>query len=347
MNHLELFQTTSSKLFRSPILFLILTVLTVGSLLLVKPNKISAQESEVATQPKQTQPLSLAVSPPTSYLYVKPSEKIKHTITLKNNGSQTLQIKMQLTDFKPDGKTGKPLLSSGSIFDKAVNPNLEFGKPFQIKPQENRTVTLQLDASSLAPEKEYPLSILFHAKSIKTQANQTSFSHIAGTIASNLILFISKSDKNQGELKIEQFKAPKIIDSFQPIHFSLIARNQGKNAMPIQGRAFVKNFLGQTINEFIFYPDQVLAKSTRQIRGTELEAEMLNEEQELIPDKIEYLSTEFKHRTPILFGPYQIEVQLDQDKTATHVFALPFSFIILGIIGVLIFLGYKQLTQKL
>jgi hypothetical protein len=327
---------------------IIITLIVASSLTFSGQIKlVQAQELPEQNDQESTAPLSLAVSPPTSYLYVKPSDEIKHTITLKNTGTQTLEVKMQLTDFKPDGKTGRPLLSSGTIFDKAVNPNLEFGQPFQIKPQENRTVTLALDASKLAKEKEYPLSILFNAQSVRDETNQASFSQVSGTVVSNLIVFISNQEENQGELIIEKFKAPRIIDSFQPIHFSLLAKNKGLNAMPVQGRALVKNFLGQTINEFIFYPDQILADSTRQVRGTELRAELLDKDNQLIPDKIENLSTEFKHQTPILFGPYRVEAQLDQDQASTYVIALPFSFIAAGLIGFLIWTGYQQLKKKM
>ncbi|MEA2056494.1 MAG: hypothetical protein U9O78_02125 [Patescibacteria group bacterium] len=299
------------------------------------------------TAKAESPPLSLSVSPPTSYLYVKPSEAIEHTLILRNTGSQDLEVKMQLTDFKADGKTGRPLLSSGSIFDKLINPNLDFGKPFIIEAQDNRAITLNFDTAKLVGQKEYPLSILFHAKSIKSEKNQASFSQVSGTIASNLIVFISENEENQGKLIIEQLKVPKLIDSFHSIKFSLKAKNVGSNAMPVQGRGIVKNFLGQTINEFVFYPDQILAKSSRQVRGLELKAELFDENQELIPEKVEGLAFELEHKAPILFGLYQLEIELDQEKESVNVIALPFSVLVVGVAGIGVYLGYKQLKKNL
>jgi len=295
----------------------------------------------------QNKPLSLSVSPPTAYLHLKPDESLLHTISLKNTGDQTLSVTMQLTDFKPDGVSGKPILSNGTVFDKAINPNLSFGEPFLIEPNENRSISLRLDTAKLSVEKEYPLTVLFHAKSVSNGAGEGSGASVAGTIASNLILFISPNEESQGELLIENVDAPIIVDSFFPIQISILAKNVGLNAMPIRGELKIKNIMNQVIDEYIFYPDRVLADSTRQIRGAPFSAQILDENQELDPEKVKNLQTKFSYKSLFLLGPYKISINLDQQQREITVIALPISLLALIIIGVLMYVSYTTLRKKI
>ncbi len=290
--------------------------------------------------------LSLAVSPPTAYLHLEPDESLIHTISLKNTGDQTLSVTMQLTDFEPDGISGRPILGTGTVFDKAINPNLSFGEPFLIKPNENRSISLKLDTAKLAVEKEYPLSVLFNAVSVNDPSNKTS-AKVAGSIASNLILFISPNEKDQGDLIIENIDAPVIVDSFFPIQISLLAKNIGLNATPIRGQLKIKNIFNQNIDEYIFYPDRVLANSTRQVRGVPFSNAVLNKEQKLDPSKVKSLQTKFSYKSLFLLGPYEIEVSLAEHQRKITVIALPISLLALIVIGVLMYVSYTTLRKKI
>lgn len=305
--------------------------------------KKTTQETTQKTAQEQN-PLSLAVSPPVSYVSVKPGEMLDHTVELRNAGSTTLKITMNITDFKPNGKTGQPILGSGSVFDKLINPDLKFGQPFTIKPGENRTANLKLQISEEAKQQEYPLTILFTAAAIGSHAGQTQF---AGVVGSNLVLFVSEHKQNLGQIILEEIQAAKIVDSFSGISFSVLAKNTGQNATPIFGKASLKNFLNQTINEYIFYPDYVLANYTRLVRGTELEPDLIDSQGKLIPDKVNTLSTQFRHRPPFLIGPYWLKVDLAQESQTKLIIALPFSLLILTAAGFGILFGFKQLKKHL
>ncbi len=317
------------------------------------PNQVWAQQDPLisptpnpTTPTAPTAPLSLQVSPPVTYLHVKPQETLRHTVMLKNTGTQALQITTHITDFKADGKSGQPILQRGQAFNKEVNPELSFGEPFVLQPDENRSVNLELNVSQLAAEKEYPLAILFNAKSINDEGSKnSSTTQVAGTVVSNLILFISESDENQGEIILHQLKMPKLVDSFGGIKFEILAKNVGKNATPIVGQATISNIFNQKIAEYIFYPDYVLAGSTRLIRGTELNPDILNSEGKLDPEKVKDLSTSLIYRPPLMFGLYNVEIQLGQQQRAVQVVAAPFSLIVVAGVGVLIYVAYKKLIE--
>jgi hypothetical protein len=315
------------------------------------PSQAQAQQPLLVSPtpaPKSiTAPLSLQVSPPVAYLHVKPQETLRHTVMLKNTGTQALQITTHMTDFKADGKTGQPVLQRGQVFNKEINPELSFGEPFILQPDENRSINLELNVSQLAAEKEYPLAILFNAKTITDEGSKSnSTTQVAGTVASNLILFISESDENQGEIIPHQLKIPKLIDSFSGIKFQITAKNVGKNATPIVGRAMISNIFNQKIAEYIFYPDYVLADSTRLVRATALSPDILNSEGKLDPEKVKNLSTSLVYRPPLMFGLYNVEVQLGQQQRTVQVIAMPFSLVVVAGVGILIYVSYKKLLKE-
>ena len=313
----------------------------------VRPSLVQAQITDPTDEPPLAD-LSLAIDPPVTYLHVKPSEVITHTVMVTNTGSKTLTVTVNVTDFKPDGITGQPILQPGQVFNKQANPDLSFGEPFTIAPNENHSVTLQFDVAQLANQKEYPLAILFNARSIDDEGNKNSSgAQVAGTITSNLILFISDSDENQGRLAINRLTIPKIIDSFGGIHFSILAENNGANATPINGQVTIKNIFLQKINEYLFYPDYILASSTRLVRGTELSEGIINNEGKLDPEKIEVLTTNFVYKAPFMFGLYTVDVEVGQHQRTTSVIAIPFSLLILVGVGGLIYVGYNKIKKEL
>ncbi|MBD3250209.1 MAG: hypothetical protein GF381_01385 [Candidatus Pacebacteria bacterium] len=313
--------------------------------------KVFAQKVFAQETGKTKQGLSLSVSPPVVYLHVKPGGTLDHTLEVINNGNRTLIVTTNITDFRPDGKTGQPIIGSGSVFDKLINPNLDFDQPFELKPGENRSVNLQLKISQTAKQKEYPLTILFSAVASSSDFNNSENSSsvtgspLAGVVGSNLILFVSPHEKNQGKLEIAQIKLPRLIDSFQPIIFEVLAQNTGANATPIFGSATVNNLFNQPISEYIFYPDYVLANSTRQVRGLEPKAELLDEQGKLIAEKVDKISTQLSHDAPLLIGPYKITIDLAGQTQSRLVIAFPFSILLVSLVGGLIYWGYNQLRK--
>lgn len=331
--------------------------MTIASFLVIAVSLVTSVTHPASTAAQTTSPaaglglskapFSLAVSPPTTYLAVKPGAALTHTFTLRNYGQQALKITTQITDFTADGTTGKPILGDGSVFDKIINPDLNFGQEFIIEPGENRSLTLSFTISDQAITKEYPLTVLFHGEPIeKNGSSNRNLTAASGTVASNLIIFISDQSTRQGELIIDQIDYPRFIDSFGKINFKILARNLGPHALPITGQAAIKNLFQQSIIEYIFYPDYILGNSSRRVRNVELTAENIDSQGKIIEDHLDKLSDQFSYRSPFMIGPYQIEVQLENQTRQITVIALPFSGLALIFLGLLIFFGYKFLKQK-
>ncbi len=300
-----------------------------------------------APNPFSSSALSLEISPPVAYIHIKPQDILRHRVLLKNTGTQTLNINVSMADFKADGRTGQPILQPGQLFNRQINPNQSYGETMRLEPEQNQSFNLELDISQLTPEKEYPIAILFNAKTAGGEAGaDNSITQVAGTLASNLILFISNSEENQGDIVIQKLDAPQLIDSFGSIKFEILAKNLGKNATPIVGQAAIYNIFNQKIAEYIFYPDYVLADNTRLVRGTELSADIFNQEGKLDPEKIQDLYTKFNYKPPFMFGAYTVEVQLGQQQRRVGVIALPLSLIIAAGLGWVIYFGYIKLLKK-
>ncbi len=297
---------------------------------------------EERSSPPPNAPLSLSVHPPVAYVHVKPSEKLKHTLIVKNHGIQPLEISVNITDFKADGKTGQPVLQPGKIFNKEANPDLTFGEPFVLQPNRNHSINLQIDVNDIVPNKEYPLAIMINARS----TSEAEGSHVAGTIVSNLIVFIGHDEGNQGELAVARLELPKLTDSFAGIRFKLTAKNTGATATLIQGRTIIQNIFQQTIAEYIFYPDFVLADSSRTVRGTSLNPDILDAEGLLDPEKVDTLYTQFHYKPPFMVGVYKLHFELGEQQFSKTVIALPFSVIVLAGVGWFMHWGWKQVVAK-
>jgi len=85
----------------------ILFILLLLSLNYLNPGQIFAQSTDA---------LSINVSPPVSYLYVKPGAGIGAPIYLENQGRYTLTVTPQLVDFRPNQETGEVVLQQTSSF---------------------------------------------------------------------------------------------------------------------------------------------------------------------------------------------------------------------------------------
>ena len=338
-------------------LIIIFATIIIGGVLLITPNSsIFAQEEPVSSSNALNIPsnaaLSLSVHPPVAYVAVKPSEKLKHTLVVKNHGIHPLEISVNITDFKADGKTGKPVLQPGKVFNRTTNPSLDFGEPFVLQPGRNHSINLQIDVAEIVPEKEYPLAIMINARSAAVENNEisssdSSYSQVAGTVVSNLIVYIGENEDNQGLLEIAQLNLPKVVDSFAGIKFDILARNTGKNATLVQGEANIKNIFEHSIAEYIFYPDFVLANSTRMVRGVIKDPKLFDSEGLLDPEKVDTLITQYHYKSPFMLGLYRLHIQLGEDQLEKTVIALPLSLLVLAGIGWLMHLGWKQTVRRL
>lgn len=306
----------------------------------------------LSSQPTQAQitnnPIDIAISPPTAYVHVKPGETLTHEVTLENKGSQDLELNMTMTRFSPDGLTGKPVLNLKDSLADAFGDNVKIDQKFTLKKGERRTIDFKIDIAASAQEKEHPLTLLFTAKPINTQPTSGgSSAQVSGIIGSNLIIFISPTDNDQGEIVIDQIDAPIFVDSFSKIPLTIIAKNIGLNATPTKGEAAIASWFNKQVAEYVFYPDMVLANSSRRVRGVSSEEAEEFDIDETADEQLQQLSYQFDYDSPFLLGAYTISVTIGRDMQQVRVIALPFSLMIAAVIAGGIYIVVKIVNQRL
>ena len=305
---------------------------------------------------------SLSVNPPISYLSVKPGAGISQRLNLRNDGQYSLKVTPQYVDFTADGKTGQAVLGQTSDFPYLTieGDSEKWGQSFYLKPGEEKSVALVVAVPSNFPQAEQHLSVLFQAEQLLGEQNtQTDISAI---VASNIVLAISADQENHADLKITDFHLPRFIDSFWPLEFSLLVKNQGSNAGVVSGNLSVSHWPDGQILAYQLYPDMVLAQSSRQVRGMtteklealkELEKEAEAKQaigQNTQGQKEEFvrknLQERFRLPGPFLLGSYEVEVQVGEEIQKETVVALPFSILVLAVLSAILYTGIKWFFRR-
>lgn len=306
-------------------------------------------------------PIDLAVSPPVTYLQVKPGESATYQVRVEQQGTLPVYITPSFVDFESNGQTGQPELKQNSNFRfltiDVPSTNIENNR-FRLQPNSSKNVNITISPPLDAMEQEYPLSIFFNA----TPDNSGligSGSDIQASVASNLVVFISGETSNRAELEVKNIRTWQVIDSLMPITFQILAENSGVHAGAAAGSASITNWQGKTVAQFSFYPDMILADSSRLLR-TSPELNLSSNLQELDAEALEeidldLLTTEFLAKEPFLLGVYEIEIQLRTKEledsqevitTTKKILAFPFSLILVGILIPTSWFSFKFLSSK-
>lgn len=273
--------------------------------------------------------LDLTVTPPLTYLHVKPGSQSIHTITIENTGSQDLKITPNILDFGTDQDTGLPILLDKNSFEHFVSIEQQL-QPIELGPTQKAQLTLVIAPPQNAPEKEYPLSIVFEAKASRDIPTQNS--QLSGSVASNLIILISDKNEIAKQQIISDSGTPKIIDSFRALELKPIIKNESMATSIASGSATIKNMFGKEVATFKFFPDNILGFSQRPIRA-------------LDQTKIDSIQpTTFTYDPTLVVGPYTIEYNIEsQDTTKTFksvVIALPIFVLVAILAGFIVAFWY-------
>jgi len=302
--------------------------------LFLRPSQIFAQSKSA---------LSLDISPPVSYLYVKPGAGISVPITLSNNGRYSLKVVPQLVDFHPESQTGRVILEQKTDFKQlsiAGNQDL-WGQESIIKPGEEKVLPLVITIPSDFTQGEYHLSLLIEAKQLLFSEASQSSSQLSGIVASHLVILVSLDEEDRSQVEVAEFKVPKFIDSFFSINAQIRAKNIGLNAGPVTGKLEISHWPSTQIKTYELYPDMVLANSERLVRGMSesalAELKLLDQQRAVLeangedPQEAEKrllnreLSTHFYYDQPFLLGAYTFKLELGDEIIEERVLALPFS----------------------
>lgn len=310
--------------------------------------------------------LDLSVSPPVTYLSVKPGESQQHTITIKQNGVTPLTVTPRLVSFKADGSTGQPLLSYSSEFKNFTLELPGAAQSFTLLPGEQKNVGVTFSPPRETTEKEYPLSLVFFTEPLSDSNESEIQTQVTGSIASNIVLLVGQTELDRGKLSVEKIVPPFIVDSLGGLEFEILAKNSGINATNASGSATITNWQGKKVAQFYFFPDMILANSTRLLRNSNDSAHvnlpsLSPQELEEFLDNLdpEQITTQFKYQPTFLIGPYTITTELhsngqpDQQVnqqpqqisiSSVMVLALPYSVIAVGatlLIGWALFYTFK------
>lgn len=292
----------------------------------------------------QQQTFNLGVTPATSYLWLKPGSKTQHTITLENKADTAIEVTPKLVDFEADGTTGQPILHTASSFEYLDRSSFE-GTVLTIPAKKRAQLTLVFSVPASAPEREYPLTLLF--ESVATTPNRlTSTSSLVGIVGSNLIVLVSKDPQPTQLINIQTAGAPFFVDSFKPLTLGPIVKNNNFAAATMAGTITITDMFGNQVAEFSIFPDSVLGFSSRELRGMK-ETFDPQKEPEVAPLTYapKFLAGPYTITTTIT-QPYLSETETQIVATTSHtVVAIPFALIaFIGAIsiGAIAFLVHKK-----
>jgi len=297
--------------------------------------------SVVSAQTNQVNPgMTITVSPATSYLKIQPGNKATHLITITSQSNQVLEITPKIVDFRPDGRTGQPILSDTTNFPYLVDGTNHF-PPIVLQPKERAQLTLAFDPPPGSPDKEYPMTVLFTARPASSELAKDSASEISGAIASNIIVLVSRDQEPPPQVSIKDFGTFRLVDSFGLISLKPVAENESFAAIVASGSATISNWQGKPLAKFPLYPDSILGLSTRELRSFVIENTPGNEsEPSLVPQP-------FKFDKPFLFGIYRIGLVLNNTAGEITLIALPFSVIVAILVGAGSYGVYSLVTKRL
>lgn len=248
-------------------------------------------------------------------------------------------ISPSIVDFSTDGKTGKPILGQAHSFPHFDQATQEL-QPLSLAPGAKAQLKLQINVPQGAPNREYPLTVLFAASPATEFTLNTSAAQVSGTIGSNVVILVSDETTPPTDLQILSFQTMSIVDSFRPLSFKPVVENKGYAASVASGSAQVKNWHGSVLKEFAIEPVIILGSSRRELQPLKTE--------ELVAER-------FSYKPLFLFGVYRVQVALQSGDTDSSqqvlksevVIALPIGLFGLVVIAVLTYFGYKRAQIKL
>jgi hypothetical protein len=309
-------------------------------------------------------PIDLNVSPPVTYLKIKPGTQHTLSFTLEQQGTLPLQITSKVVDFSPHPSGTGIVLNDSTSFPYLAftgGPN-ELQQAMLLKPGEKRRYEVSLNIPAEAPEREYHLTWLFEAKPDSSFTIGEVGAQVSGTVGSNIIVLITNQDESRGQLQLKKFQLPTLVDSFSPVTFQLLAENTGPQALTASGSATITDWQGKVVKTFTFYPDTVLAQSSRSLRTLDSD-QIPDQSTQPLPDPAtpslnpEFLkplpAVAFTYDPPFLFGVYQVKVSMNNintqnqsyDVQTSNFIAIPISIIIILALMLSAFIGFKYLLH--
>jgi hypothetical protein len=313
------------------IFFAVFLIFDFWILSFLAPTKVGAQS------------VSLSISPPLVEVVTKPGEKITQTYTLKNDGDETMATIFILPFEAADEFGDVKLLQSLDEYDpynskywfSIAQANVELDKKFKLGRGSSIDITLNINPGDDTPDGDYYFTLVFRTELDNLFINQNSKTAVSqAQIGSNILLSVNKEGIIAKKAKIASFEAPKIIDSFSKIDFSVSIANIGNGFFKPFGKITVEPLLGKS-QTLTLAPLNIITKSTRTI--------FCIENERIIPCELP---------SKILIGPYKAKLsfEIDNDKTVyeaqTTIYAIPIYLSLSLVLAIAALIFVKKMATK-
>lgn len=293
---------------------IILFTFTVCILLL--PTSLHAQDQ---------QRTSISISPPLSEIVIQPGKSVTQAFNITNEGSVDLEVTPTVVPFAPHPETGEPiLLLNTARFPFATLQNLDkaLDKPFLLKAKQSDQLVLRIAIPEKEKEKDYYVTLLLQTRpSGLTQLNETG-SISQAYLGVHLLVSVSSSGEDRGNLAIHRFESAKFLDTFSTISPKLFVKNNGTTFTKAHGEIKIISLTGEIVKLFPILPENVLSGGVRELHTSLPDPE----------DTKSAIPAPFTYKPLFLLGPYTITARVfAENQTAEEVtiqiFAFPFSLV--------------------
>lgn len=215
------------------------------------------------------QTFSLSIWPPLAEIMLQPGKSVTQVYKLSNWGDNQI-VSAKILPFEPADEEGNiNLLALPNLLSPLTftlnEAEISFTKLFLIKGGETKNILLKISAPKKVPEKDYFASLVFENN--PEEKGRTQGTQIIAKIAANLLITVSTTGLPIKIGHITEFSTSKIIDSFDPVHFTLSVENTGQSFFKPSGKIITKGVLGQG-GETIMVPKNVLPNHSRDLKAS-------------------------------------------------------------------------------
>ena len=253
------------------------------------------------------QTYSLGIWPPLLEVMIKPGKSVTQVYQITNSGEDQ-SINVRILPFEPSDEKGNIALLPAPQLLRPLSLTIDGAdlytqKSYYLKSGETKNLLLKITAPPRCPEKDFYASLVLET-TLEPPAG-LSLSQTVAKIAGNILITVSSSGSPDKKARIVEFSAPKIVDSFDPVVFTLKVENLGTAYFKPFGKVNLEGILGQK-GQVQIQPDNLLPQYVRELTVPPwknkfilgpFKAELsftLDEEGEKVSEKVTFLALPYK-----------------------------------------------------
>ncbi len=206
--------------------------------------------------------LRLTTSPLPINLTVEPGTSVSTQLRIKNDGSQTETLKIDLMKFKADGESGAPMPLDRQPGDEFLDWVRFSEESFSIDSNQWKTINATFDVPSTAAFGYY-YAVVFSRSQGAASVGERQTAVTGGTAI--LVLLEAKVPNAKREVTITSFSADRQWYEFLPATFTVKLQNIGNVHIAPRGNLFIgrPGKKADTVTEVNFGKGNILPDSSR------------------------------------------------------------------------------------